>query len=458
MRLELPVDRILPELLQKLQGYPAAVLTAEPGAGKTTRVPPFLAQELAQAGEQIWVLEPRRLAAYVSANRVAEEHGSPIGAFAGYHFRFEHQEGPDCRVLFLTEGMFLRRLQSNAALEGVAAVLLDEFHERSLDSDLSLALLQRLRRRRPELRLLVMSATLDSQALSQFLGAAPVVNCPGRNFPIEQRYLEKDRSDPTEPLERRLIRGLKGLEREAGHWLVFLPGMAEIRRAETRLKGDPHFDGREIHVLHGSLSPEEQRSVLRPGTREKIILASAIAETSLTVPGVRVVVDAGLSRREVFNPYSGLASLQTFPANQSSMQQRAGRAGREAAGMCLRLCSAAEYQARPQFEAPEITRADLTSASLQAHAAGFKDFLELEWLDAPPPAQLLAAQELLGDFGALSAEGALTALGQRLARAPLDPRLAILALECGVQNDAEEGALLGAGTCLRKGGPGIWTS
>jgi ATP-dependent helicase HrpB len=439
-----PIDPMLPPLLESLRQNPLAVLTAEPGAGKTTRVPPAMARDPLFAGQQIWVLEPRRLAAYVAAARVAEEDGSQLGHFAGYHFRFERSEGKDTQVLFLTEGMFLRRLQGNPGLEGVGAVVLDEFHERSLDADLSLALVRRLRLRRAELRLVLMSATLDAKGIAASLEGCPVFDCPGRTFPIDMRYLDKDRSDPQEPVEAKVRRGLRAIAHEEGDWLVFLPGTGEIRKAEAKIKGDPLFDNRIVLPLHGGLSSQEQRSVLGPSSKPKIVLATSVAETSLTVPGVRVVVDTGLSRREVFNPYSGLAALHTFPANQSSMQQRAGRAGRERPGVALRLCSSAEYQSRPAYEAPEIMRADLAAAMLQSLAAGYGSLESLEWLEAPPKPRLEGARRVLDDLGALDTQGRISALGRRLARAPLHPRLAFAALQCGAANAAEAEALIKA--------------
>jgi ATP-dependent helicase HrpB len=440
----LPIDSQIPALLESLSKHPCAVLTAEPGAGKTTRVPAALARAEQFAGKQIWVLEPRRLAAYVAAARVAEEDGSKPGEFSGYHFRFERAEKDSTRVLFVTEGMFLRRLQGNPSLEGVGAVVLDEFHERSLDADLSLALVRRLRERRPDLALLIMSATLDAKGIAAQLGDCPVFDCPGRTFPIEMRYLEKDRSDLNEFVEAKVRRGLKEIAHESGDWLVFLPGTGEIRRAEAKLRGDPLFDGRAILPLHGGLSTQEQRAVLGPSLKPKIVLATSVAETSLTVPGVRVVVDAGLSRREVFNPYSGLSALHTFPANQSSMQQRAGRAGREQPGVALRLCSAAEYASRPQYEPPEIMRADLAQAMLQALAAGYPPLESLSWLEPLPAPRVEGARRVLGDLAALDAQGNITPLGRRLARAPMHPRLAFAALMAGAVGHEERELLVKA--------------
>ncbi|MES2202647.1 MAG: ATP-dependent helicase HrpB [candidate division FCPU426 bacterium] len=440
--IDLPVDSILAPLLESLRSHPSAVLTAEPGAGKTTRVPPALADSDLCAGKQVWVLEPRRVAAMMAATRVAEEKGEQPGESVGYHFRFERAESDRTTVLFLTEGMFLRRLQGNPNLNGVAAVILDEFHERSLDADLALAMLSRLRERgRPDLRLLVMSATLDSDAVSEFLGHAPVIHCPGRIFPVEMAYSERDRSDDKEFLERKVYRAMQDL-RHQGDVLIFLPGAAEIRRAEARLRGDPALDSSVILPFHGSLSPAQQRQVLGPAPegRRKIILATAIAETSLTVPGVRVVIDSTLSRRDAFNPWSGLSSLVTVHSSQASMTQRAGRAGREAPGYCLRLCSAAEYGSRARFEPSEIQRADLSAALLQSLAAGFESLAGLKWLESPPPTHWEAAERLLRDLGALEL-GALTTKGKAMARAPLHPRLASAALDCGPENSQEKGEL-----------------
>lgn len=448
----LPIDEHLPRLLALMEEVPVALLCAEPGAGKTTRVPAALAAAPWAGGRSVWVLQPRRLAALVAAWRVSEERGlGQPGGFIGYHFRFDRKESRETRVLFLTEGMFLRRLQADPDLSEVACVVLDEFHERSLDVDLALALLRRLRERRPDLKLLLMSATLDAKAVSAALGGCPVLECPGRAHSVELSYLEKDRSDPQEPLERRTVRGLREVAGAAGDILVFLPGTGEIRRTADRLAGDPFFDSRRVLALHGQLSPEEQKQVLGPADRPKIILATNVAETSLTVPGVRVVVDAGVTRRDAFNPFSGLSALVTLPASQAAMIQRAGRAGREAPGRCLRLCSAAEYQARPRFDGPELQRADLAQAVLQALASGFGNLDALPWLEEPPQPHVEAAKVLLRELDALDADGALTAKGRALARAPLHPRLGAVAWEARAGSNIEWKELL-ACLALLEGG------
>jgi ATP-dependent helicase HrpB len=445
MPIPLPIDEHLPTLLGLLEKQPVALLVAEPGAGKTTRVPPALLNAPWCQGKQVWVLQPRRLAALVAASRVSEEQeaGQP-GGLVGYHFRFERAEGKQTRVLFLTEGMFLRRLQGNPRLDGVACVILDEFHERSLDADLGLALLRLLRESRPELKLLLMSATLDAASVSAALGDCPVLNCPGRTYPIEQKYLERDRSDPKEYVERKVVRGLYEVAKAEGDILVFLPGTGEIRRCAERVAADPAFNHRVVLQLHGQLPPAEQRRVLGPSDKPKVILATNVAETSLTVPGVRVVVDAGLTRRDAFNPFSGLSALVTLPASQAAMTQRAGRAGREAPGLCLRLCSAAEFNAHQRYDEPELQRADLCNAYLQAKAAGFPDLGRLPWLQAPPAGHVEAAHDTLLSLGALDAEGELTPKGRALARAPLHPRLGAVAWEARAGTQAEWDDLLKA--------------
>ena len=449
MPIPLPIDEHLPKLLELLEQGDLALLTAEPGAGKTTRVPPALLQAPWCEGKQVWVLQPRRLAALVAAWRVAEEQpstgsgqGPEPGGLVGYHFRFDRKESKATRVLFLTEGMFLRRLQGNPRLDGVACVILDEFHERSLDADLGLALLRRLRATRADLKLLIMSATIDAASISASLGGCPVLSCPGRTYPIEQKYLEKDRSAPDEYLDRKAARALREVYAAEGDILVFLPGTGEIRRTAEKLASDPYFDSRRVLQLHGQLSPAEQKRVLGPADKPKVILATNVAETSLTVPGVRVVVDVGVTRRDAFNPFSGLSALVTLPASQAAMQQRAGRAGREAPGLCLRCCSPAEFNARQRYDEPELQRADLASALLQAKAAGFPDLAELPWLQAPPAGHVEAARALLRDLGALDAEGALTPKGRGLARAPLHPRLAAVAWEARAGSQPEWDELL----------------
>ncbi len=447
----LPIDRHLAALSEALGRTGACVLSAEPGAGKTTRVPPALCAADWAAGRAVWVLEPRRLAALVAAARVAEEggHGEP-GGFVGYHFRFDRRESARTRVLFLTDGMFLKRLQADPDLDSVACVVLDEFHERSLEADLSLALVRRLRLRRPDLRLLVMSATLDTGTLAGALGA-PVFEVPGRVHPVALSYLDPAGGDPEEPVERGMARALRCVMDDPGDILAFLPGVGEIRRVAARIAGDPAFDGRRVLQLHGRLSPEEQRRILGTADRPKIILATNVAETSLTVPGVRVVVDSGLTRRDAYNPFSGLAALVTLPASRASMAQRSGRAGREAPGRCLRLGSPAEFKARPPFDEPEVARADLTGAVLASLAAGYGDPAELPWLQAPPAAHLEAAHATLRFLGALDGAGALTPKGRALARAPLHPRLAALAWEARAGSKREWDSLMACLHLLSEG-------
>ncbi|HTB34442.1 MAG TPA: ATP-dependent helicase C-terminal domain-containing protein, partial [bacterium] len=309
-----------------------------------------------------------------------------------------------------------------------------------------------------------MSATIDAAAISAALGGCPVLACPGRTFPIEQKYLERDRSDPGEYLDRKAVRALREVYGAEGDILVFLPGTGEIRRTAEKLASDPFFGSRSVLQLHGQLSPAEQKRVLGPMDKPKVILSTNVAETSLTVPGVRVVVDAGLTRRDAYNPFSGLSALVTLPASQAAMTQRAGRAGREAPGACLRLCSAAEYNGRLRFDAPELERADLAGALLQALAAGFGDLAALPWLQAPPPGHVDAAREVLKELGAVvsslgpsrpaSAEPAGTSVqalpsnwelspkGRALARAPLHPRLAALAWEARAGSQEEHSQLM----------------
>jgi ATP-dependent helicase HrpB len=448
----LPIDAQLPKLLELLRENDIVLLSAEPGTGKTTRVPPALLAAPWCRDRAVWVLQPRRLAALVAAWRVGEEQGfGEPGGVVGYHFRFDRKEGKETRLLFLTEGMFLRRLQLDPDLSEVACVVLDEFHERSLDVDVALALLRRLRERRADLKLLLMSATLDAAAISAALGGCSVLDCPGRVHPVETTYLEKERSDPNEPVERRVVRGLREVYAAAGDILVFLPGVGEIRRTAARLAGDPFFERRRVLQLHGQLSPAEQRAVLGPADKPKLILATNVAETSLTVPGVRVVVDAGLTRRDAFNPFNGLSALVTLPASQAAMAQRAGRAGREAPGLCLRLCSPAEFQARARYDEPELQRADLTGPLLQALAAGYGDLAELPWLEPPPAGHLDAAWAALRELGAVDAARRLTPKGAALARAPLHPRLAALAWEARAGSSAEWDSLLACLSLLNEG-------
>ncbi len=458
----LPIDPLLPEVAAALRRAPSLVIEAPPGAGKTTRVPrAILEAGLAGSGE-VLVLEPRRLAARMAARRVAEELGERVGETAGYQVRFEDVTGPRTRIRFLTEALLTRRLLAEPRLAGVGAVVLDEFHERHLDGDLALALLRRLQRGvRPDLKLVVMSATLDAGPVAAFLGA-PALRSEGRAFPVEVEHLSpEEAARPDVRLEARVAGAVKRLLREEpdGHLLVFLPGAAEIRRCREALLPAAEAAGLDLLPLHGDLPPEEQDRAVRPGARRKVILSTNVAESSVTIEGVVAVVDAGLARVASHSPWSGLPRLETRKVSRASAAQRAGRAGRTRPGRCLRLYTRHDHDGRPEFDLPEIAREDLCetllllaavaggAASGPAGAAvpgGEAGGGDVEWLLPPPAASAGAARALLSRLGALDEAGAITARGSRLVRLPLHPRLARLVEEAAARGAGAGGALLAA--------------
>ena len=443
----LPVDSLLPEIAASLKASPNLVLESPPGTGKTTRVPAAL---LDPPAGRVLVLEPRRLAARMAAARVAFERGERLGRTVGYQVRFEEVRGPSTRLLFLTEGVLLRRLLSDPLLGGVDAVVLDEFHERHLDGDLALALLRRLQReRRPELRLVVMSATLAAAPLAAHLSGCRVIRSEGRLHEISTRYTPHS-SRPLEDevacaLEKALAEGIDG------HVLVFLPGAREIRRAGRACEGAARRAGMAVMALHGDLSLDEQARVLEPSDQTKLILSTNVAESSVTVDGVTVVIDSGLARVAANSPWSGLPSLNVARISKASAIQRAGRAGRTRPGRVFRLYSEEDFLRRPDRDLPEIQRRELSEHTLGLLAMGVS-WEELPLLDAPPPAAVAAAGELLRRLGAADERGRLTPSGRRMSRSPLHPRLARLILE-GERRGAEEdacavAALLSAGARL----------
>lgn len=417
----LPVDAILGDVCSALAAGTSLVLEAPPGAGKTTRVPPALLNFLPG---QVLVLEPRRLAARLAAQRAAFERGEAAGETIGWQVRFQKAAGPRTRLLYLTEGLLARRLLSDPRLEGVSAVVLDEFHERHLEGDLALALLRRLQQtRRPDLRLVVMSATLDGASVAQFLNGCPVLRSEGRLFPLDLRYTPHS----PQPLEQLVVEAVERSRAEFdGDILVFLPGAAEIRRCAEALSRRRIAGETDILPLHGDLPPEEQDRAVTPSARRRIVLSTNIAESSVTIPGVRIVVDSGLARIPSDSPWSGLPRLEVKRVSQASAVQRAGRAARTAPGLAVRLYPQEDFLRRAEHETPEILRRELSQVCLHLHAAGVADPGELEWLSPPPAEALGAAEELLRRLGALDEGGKLTEFGRRLAQLPLHPRLAAL--------------------------------
>lgn len=452
----LPVEEALPSLKAALRKGNGAVLVAPPGAGKTTRVPLALLEEPWAAGKRLLMLEPRRLAARSAARYMAASLGEPVGQTVGYRVRMDSRVGPRTRIEVITEGVLTRMLQEDPELSGTAAVLFDEFHERSLHADLGLALcLQAQELLREDLRLVVMSATLEAEPVAALMGEAPIVISTGRAYPVETRYLPHR---PEGRLEDRTAAAVATALRECqGDILVFLPGAREIRRTEDRLSallGGGAVGSVKVLPLHGTLPQEAQDLALapaQPGTC-KVVLATSIAETSLTVDGVRVVVDAGLSRVARFSPRTGMTRLATVPVSVASADQRRGRAGRQGPGVCYRLWPEQDQGQLPARTAPEILEADLAPLCLDLAAWGAAPE-ELRWLDAPPAAALAQARALLRRLGALGADGAVTPHGRAMAGLGLHPRLAHMALkarELGLQGlGCELAALLGERDVLR---------
>ena len=434
----LPVDSILADVAASLARNPNLVIEAPPGAGKTTRVPPAL---LSMVAGGVIVLEPRRIAARLSARRVAEELGDPIGGIVGYQVRFEEVSGPRTRLRFVTEGVLTRCLLSDPELRGVDAVVLDEFHERHLDSDLALALSKRLQTKRPELRIVVMSATLDAGPIATYLGGCPVLRSEGRLFPLTIRHTPYS---PL-PLDAQVCAAAEQLTREqpVGNILVFLPGAAEIRRCMRACEALTHRLGMLALPLHGDLSSAEQDHAVLPSPQRKIIFATNVAESSITVEGVTAVIDSGLVRVATYSPWTGLPTLHVGRVSKASAMQRAGRAGRTAPGTVLRLYPTEDYQARAAHDAPEIVRSDLSQLLLALRAMGINHAEAIDWLDAPPAAAIESAERLLDRLGAK--EG----MAQKLARYPLPPRLARILVEALQRGVGEDGcvvaALLGSG-------------
>lgn len=441
----LPVDQAAPAILDVLGRAGAAVVVAPPGSGKTTRIPPLLLDGGLLGSGACLILEPRRVAARAAARRVAEERASPLGAEVGYQVRFDRRAGPRTRLLFVTEGILTARLQCDPFLDGVSAVILDEFHERSLETDLALALLRELRREvRPDLRLLVLSATLDPAPVAAYLDAG-VVRAEGRAHPIEILYLDRPDAAPTAERAAAGIRRAWGMRPGArGDVLAFLPGAAEIRAAARLLRSWAAQHGVRVLPLHGDLPPGAQDEALRPSPVPRVILATNVAETSVTVEGVSTVVDAGLARVLRHDPGLGLDRLEVEPVSRASADQRAGRAGRLGPGLALRLWTRHEDQGRPERIEPEVHRTDLGHAVLGLLAWGHPDPATFPWFEAPAPERVAAALDLLARLGAVDAIGRLTPAGESLARLPLHPRLGRLVAEAARRGWAREGARLAA--------------
>jgi len=434
----LPVDLVLPDLLAALRVGSNAVLVAPPGAGKTTGVAPALLGETWCSGE-ILLLSPRRLAARAAAERMAELAGEKPGGTIGYATRLDSRRSARTRITVLTEGIFLKRVQADPELSGVSAVLFDEVHERSLDSDFGLALaLDAQAAFRPDLRLVAMSATLDGARFSALMGGAPAIESDGRAFPIEIVHFGRGAGTRIEDEMAGAVR--RALGAGEGGLLAFLPGVAEIERTAERL--GPLPADVDLHRLHGSLDPAAQRAAIAPSPagRRKLVLATSIAETSLTLDGVRIVVDSGLARRPRYDRAAGLTRLVTERASQAAVAQRAGRAGRQGAGRVYRLWEEAATASLPRFDPPEILEADLSALLLDCAIWGVADPRSLRWLDPPPAVAVEEARKRLSSLGALDEGGRPTAHGRKVAELPLPPRLAHMLIEAEARGWAETAA------------------
>jgi ATP-dependent helicase HrpB len=441
----LPIDDALPALTAALRQHHAAVLVAPPGAGKTTRVPLVLFDEPWAAGKKILVLEPRRLAARAAAERMATTLKESVGETVGLRVRFGSKVSRRTRIEVVTEGIFTRLILDDPSLDGIAAVLFDEFHERSLDADLGLALARDVQLGlRDDLKLLAMSATLDGARVAKLLGDAPVVESEGRAFPVETRYLGRD---TRQPIERQVAdAAARALRSEPGSALVFLPGQAEIRRTDTLLKervDDPAVD---VVTLYGALDAQTQDRAIAPAPkgRRKVVLATAIAETSLTIQGVRIVIDCGLARVPRFEPDVGVTRLETVRVSRASADQRRGRAGRTEPGVCYRLWDEPQTASLEAYARPEILAADLSGLLLDLAQWGTADPATLAFLDPPPAGALTEARALLVELGAIDAQGRITDEGRKLRKLPLPPRLARMVVDAAAFGQGQRAADIAA--------------
>ncbi|HEU0036001.1 MAG TPA: ATP-dependent helicase HrpB [Kofleriaceae bacterium] len=437
----LPIDDVLPAVVAAVRERRTCVLVAQPGAGKTTRVPGALLDAGVVDGELV-VLQPRRLAARLAAARVASERGGELGGEVGYEIRFDRKTTARTRIKFVTEGVLTRRLLADPELRGVGCVIVDEFHERHLDGDLALALVARLRERRPDLALVVMSATLDAEPVAAYLDNAPVVTSEGRTFPLT---IEHAAEPDDRPLGKQVSAAVRRVAQAGldGDVLVFLPGSGEIRRVADDLAEAAAVFQLAVLPLHGDLTADEQDRAVRPTKQRKVILATNVAETSVTIEGVTCVIDSGLARIARHSPWTGLPSLQIEPVSRASCAQRAGRAGRTQPGRVIRLYTKHDHDTRRAFEVPEIARADLAGAALELHGAGLAGLGALRWFEPPPATAATNAEALLARLGALDG-GAITALGRRMLAFPAHPRLARMICEGEARGVAAEACVIAA--------------
>lgn len=409
----LPIDPYLPELREAVANYSTVLVKASPGSGKTTRLPWYLAHGL---NKRVVVLEPRRLAAKLAAQRIATEENLTLGKEVGYQFRFEKKTSEDTSLIFYTEGTFIRKFLQDQNLKDVDVVILDEFHERHLDTDLALSLLRNLQSKRPELKIILMSATLDTK-LVEFFPNSKVIEIEAPMYPIEIHYLPNQPSVLNQSLESKVKKAIESYQGE-GDILVFLPGMREMLKVKETLNGD-------VFLLHADLTKEEQDAAVSLSKKQKIILATNIAESSVTIPGVRLVIDSGIQREAYYSSWNGLKSIQDVPVTKSSAIQRAGRAGRTAPGQCIRLYSQQDFNERVEFTIPELFKADLTDTFLMVKGTG----LTPEWFQVPPQDKWEKAKELCFKMGAIDQNSELTNMGKKFFQYPLDARLTRIMIE-----------------------------
>lgn len=432
MKQPLPIDALQADLVAACGRVRRLVLRAPTGSGKSTRIPQMLL-DLNLVQGQIVVLQPRRIAARLLAARIAQERGVRLGGEVGYQIRFERVESAQTRIKFVTEALLLRQMASDPELKGVGAVVFDEFHERNLHSDVALALARRLQEtHRPDLLIMAMSATLDTEGVAKWLGSAETLAADGRAYPVQVEYthLPRNSTRPIWDAAAEQVRRVLSEEAE-GDVLVFMPGSYEIMRTIGAVRNLPESGGVDILPLYGELPPEEQDRAVKPSPGRKVIVATNVAETSLTIPGVRAVVDAGLARIARFDPHRGIDTLLVEPVSQASAEQRAGRAGRTGPGRCIRLWSQTDHEARPLREVPEIRRVDLSETILLLLSSGWGEAATFPWYEKPDDKALQRALTVLADLGAVDAQGKLTNLGRRMSVFPAHPRYARMLLAAG---------------------------
>jgi ATP-dependent helicase HrpB len=432
MKQPLPIDALQADLVAACGRVRRLVLRAPTGSGKSTRIPQMLL-DLNLVQGQIVVLQPRRIAARLLAARIAQERGVRLGGEVGYQIRFERVESAQTRIKFVTEALLLRQMASDPELTGVGAVVFDEFHERNLHSDVALALARRLQEtHRPDLLIMAMSATLDTEGVAKWLGSAETLAADGRAYPVQVEYthLPRNSTRPIWDAAAEQVRRVLSEEAE-GDILVFMPGSYEIMRTIGAVRNLPESGGVDILPLYGELPPEEQDRAVKPSPGRKVIVATNVAETSLTIPGVRAVVDAGLARIARFDPHRGIDTLLVEPVSQASAEQRAGRAGRTGPGRCIRLWSQTDHEARPLREVPEIKRVDLSETILLLLSSGWGEAATFPWYEKPDDKALQRALTVLADLGAVDAQGKLTHLGRRMSVFPAHPRYARMLLAAG---------------------------